>query len=155
MTKAEQVIAAVIEKITGVGGLEDVYDSTVREKARSKTAYAVVSEGDESANTPPGQKITPLDMRTQIVVGLVVKGGDTADVHMVSEINFAAIKRLRAVQEAVEGMLLKSNITFAGLVRQFIYTGARNIPDATGEQLSFVREMRFDAVWDYHLPDEA
>ena len=149
MTKGEAIIAAVIAKITGLGGLEVVFDSTVREQARDKVLYAVVSEGDEGATPPAGQKITPLDVRTQITVGIVAVGGDTTDR------TFAAVKRLRAAQEAVEGVLLKSDMTFAGLVRQFIYTGAANVARGEGEQVSMVREMRFDALWDYDLPDEA
>lgn len=149
MTKGEAIIAAVIAKITGVGGLEAVFDSTVREQARDKVLYAVVSEGDEGANVPAGQRISPLSMRTQITVGVVAAGGDTTDT------TFAAITRLRAAQEAIEGVLLKSDITFTGLVRQFIYTGAINTARGEGEQVSIVREMRFDALWDYDLPDEA
>lgn len=149
MTKGEAIIAAVITRITGVGGLEAVFDSTVREQARDRLLYAVVSEGDEGATTPAGQRITPLSMRTQITVGLIAVGGDTTDLIV------AAITRLRQAQEAVEGALLKSDITFAGLVRQFIYTGAANVARGEGEQVSMVREMRFDALWDYDLPDEA
>ena len=149
MTKGEEVIAAVIAKITGAGPLEDVYDTTVLEKASTQTCYAVVSEGDEGATPPNGQKITPLDCRTQIVVGLVAVGGDT------TEIRLAAVKILRQAQEAVQNVLCKSDITFGGLVRQFIYSGARNVPNAQGESVSFVREMRFDALWDFHLPEEA
>lgn len=149
MTKGEEVIAAVIEKLTGVAPLEDVFDTTVLERAEGMTCYAVVSEDDEAATTPAGQTITPLDCRTQIKVGLVAVGGDT------TEIRFAAVKLLRQAQEAVQNVLCKRGITFGGAVRQFIYGGARNIPNAQGESVSFVREMRFDALWDFHLPDEA
>jgi len=149
MTKGEEIIAAVIAKITGVGGLESVFDSTVLEQARSKLLYAVVSEGDEGVTPPPGQKITPLDLRTQIVIGIVAVGGDT------TELTFAAIQRLRQAQEAIENVLLKSDISFDGLVRQFIYSGAINVARGEGEQVSMVREMRFDALWDRHLPEEA
>jgi hypothetical protein len=149
MTKGEQIIAAVIAKITGVGGLEDVFDTTVREQARGKTLYAVVSEGDESASTPNEQTITPLAARTQITVSIVAVGGDSTDLRV------KAVALLRQAQEAVQGALFCSDITFGGLVRQFIYTGAGNVARGEGESVSIVREMRFDALHDIHLPQEA
>ena len=151
MTKGQEITAAIVAKITGVGGLQAVYDSRILESARDKTIYAVVSEMGEGATPPPGQKLSPLAVNTQIVVGIIAAGGDS------DEITFAAtaLSLLRTAQEAVEAKLVTLNQNLGNIIERLNYTGAGILARGEGEQVSFVRELRFDAFWYRDLAVEA
>lgn len=151
MTKGEQITAAIVAKLPGVGGLQAVYDSRILESAKDKSLYAVVTETGESASQPSGQRLAPLEVTTQIVVAIIAAGGDSDEIRF----DATAISRLRSAQEAVEAKLLTSNQNLSGVIERLNYTGAGITARGEGEQVSIVREMRFDALWYRDLPEEA
>lgn len=151
MTKGEQITAAIVEKLAGVGGLQAVYDSRILESAQGKSLYAVVSETGENATQPGLQRLSPLEITTQFVVAIIATGGDSDEIRF----DATAISRLRAAQEAVEAKLLTLNQNLGNLIERLNYTGAGITARGEGEQVIIVRELRFDALWYRDLPEEA
>lgn len=150
MTKGEEITAAIVAKLEGVGGLQAVYDSRILESAKDKTLYAVVTETGEGASQPAGQRLTPLAVNTQVIVAIIAAGGDSDEIRFEA----SAISLLRSAQAAVEAKLLTANQNLGGIIERLNYTGAGITARSEGEQISIVRELRFDALWYRDLPVE-
>lgn len=142
MTKGQEVIAAIISRITNKGGLENVYDSRALESSRDAKLYAVVSESGEQPQYANGQARTPLQVAIGITVAIVSVGGDTHE-HR-DEI---AVTNLRTAQEAVESELVKRYENLGAIIERLDYTGASQMLSGEGNLVKIVREIRFNAVY--------
>lgn len=142
MTKGQEVIAAIVSRLTGKGGLENVYDSRALESSRDAKVYAVVVETGEQVQQAPGQSRTPLQVTTNIVVSITSVGGDTHE-HR-DEI---AVTNLRTAQEAIEGELVKRYENLGAIIERLDYDGASQTLRSEGDLVSIVREIRFSAIW--------
>lgn len=143
MTKGETVIAALMTRLAGKGGLEAIYDSRILENSKDKKLYAVITETGEQVAQASGQSLMPLRCTMGVVVALIAVGGDSDEIRFEA----SALSNLRAAQSAVEAELIKAHETLGGELEKLNYTGARVMARGEGDTVSIVRELNFDAVY--------
>lgn len=142
MTKGEEIVAAIIERLSVISLVANVFDDREQNLDVTEVPAIVVRERGDSTVFSPTQRT--YIVTTKIGVEIIVQGRDK---HESQDDTEPAITQIRAIQEEVENILFHEWETLGGLIFRLVYTGATVGAANNGQLTTKSRTLNFDAEW--------
>lgn len=142
MTKGEEIVAKIIEKLSVITSVDAVYDWREVNLDKLQVPAIIVKDLGERPTLSP-TRLTYVTM-AQVSVEIIVQGRDK---HEPLGGETPAVSEIRALTEEVEAILVKDWQTLDGVINYLIYTGAIQSASAVGEVTTMSRILTFDGEY--------